>query len=123
MVLCGFINEDTAEDLEWCAHKIAAMRIFDDKNGVMNRSVVEAGGDILVISQFTLLASTRKGNRPSYVNAARPEISKPLYERFLELLSDVIGKPVMHGIFGVDMQVELVNDGPVTIILDTKEKI
>jgi D-tyrosyl-tRNA(Tyr) deacylase len=122
MVLCGFVENDTDEDLDWCAHKVCALRIFDDEAGVMNRPVVETDGGILAISQFTLMASTKKGNRPSYIAAARPEVSIPLYEKFLKLLEAYLGKPVQHGIFGADMKVTLVNDGPVTIVIDTKNR-
>lgn len=122
MVLCGFEEADGTEDLDWTARKIAALRIFDDEAGVMNRSVVEVGQDILAVSQFTLMASTKKGNRPSYVAAARPEISIPLYERFKETLSAALGRPVACGVFGADMKVALINDGPVTICIDSKNK-
>ncbi|MBQ2598736.1 MAG: D-tyrosyl-tRNA(Tyr) deacylase, partial [Bacteroidales bacterium] len=101
---------------------VAALRIFDDADGVMNVDVRDAGGDVLVVSQFTLMASTKKGNRPSYIRAARPEVAVPLYERFCAALSEVLGKPVPTGTFGADMQVALVNDGPVTICIDTKNK-
>ncbi len=123
MVLCGFGDDDASEDLEWVSRKIAALRIFDDENGVMNRSVVDVDGDILCISQFTLMASTKKGNRPSYVAAARPEVSVPLYEEFKKMLSYEIGHPVQCGIFGADMKVSLINDGPVTICIDSKNRI
>lgn len=123
MVLCGFGDDDLREDLEWVSRKIAALRVFDDENGVMNRSVVDVDGDILCISQFTLMASTKKGNRPSYVAAARPEISVPLYEEFKKMLSYEIGHPVQCGIFGADMKVSLINDGPVTICIDSKNRI
>ena len=122
MVLLGICEEDGAEDIDWLVHKIAALRIFDDEAGVMNRSVVDVGGDVLVVSQFTLMASTKKGNRPAYIRAARPEIAIPLYERFCTALSDALGKPVPTGTFGADMQVSLINDGPVTICIDTKNK-
>jgi D-tyrosyl-tRNA(Tyr) deacylase len=120
LVLCGFEEADGAEDLDWTARKITALRIFDDDAGVMNRSVVEVGQEILAVSQFTLMASTKKGNRPSYVKAARPEISIPLYEQFKEKLADLLGRPVPSGVFGAEMQVALVNDGPVTICIDSK---
>ena len=120
LVLAAFIDEDTEEDLEWTARKIAAMRIFDDAEGVMNLSVKDVDGDILAVSQFTLYASTVKGNRPSYIKAAKPDVAIPLYERFLVLLQERLGKPVGHGIFGADMKVSLLNDGPVTIIVDSK---
>ena len=122
LVLAAFIDEDTDEDLEWTARKIAAMRIFDDEAGVMNLSVKDVDGDVLAVSQFTLYASTVKGNRPSYIKAAKPDVAIPLYERFLELLERDLQKPVGKGIFGADMKVELLNDGPVTIIVDSKLK-
>lgn len=122
LVLAAFIDEDTQEDLEWTARKIAAMRIFDDADGVMNLSVKDVNGEILAVSQFTLYASTVKGNRPSYIKAARPEVAVPLYERFLEIIQTYLEKPVKTGIFGADMKVSLVNDGPVTIIVDSKLK-
>ena len=122
LVLAAFIDEDTDEDLEWCARKLAAMRIFDDEDGVMNLSVKDVDGEILVVSQFTLYASTVKGNRPSYIKAAKPDVAVPLYEKFLELVEEQSGKSVGRGIFGADMKVELVNDGPVTIIVDSKLK-
>ena len=120
LVLAAFIDEDTDEDILWTARKIAAMRIFDDENGVMNLSVMDIGGEVLVVSQFTLHASTKKGNRPSYIKAAKPDISVPLYEKFCSALSAALGKPVKTGIFGADMQCALINDGPVTIFMDTK---
>ena len=122
LVLAAFIDEDTQEDLLWTARKIAAMRIFDDENGVMNLSVKDVEGDVLAVSQFTLYASTVKGNRPSYIKAAKPEVAIPLYERFLSLLEAELEKSVGKGIFGADMKVELLNDGPVTIIIDSKLK-
>ena len=122
LVLAAFIDEDTEEDLLWTARKIAAMRIFDDEAGVMNLSVKDVDGDVLAVSQFTLYASTVKGNRPSYIKAAKPDVAIPLYERFLELLERELQKPVGKGIFGADMKVELLNDGPVTIIVDSKLK-
>ena len=121
-VLIGIEDGDTDEDIEWICHKIVNLRIFDDDSGVMNLSVRDVDGDILVISQFTLYASTRKGNRPSYIKAARPEISIPLYEKFLLRLENILGKPVKKGIFGADMKVTIVNDGPVTILIDTKNR-
>ena len=123
MVLCGFEEADGEEDLDWIARKIAALRIFDDEAGVMNRSVVDVGQEILAVSQFTLMASTKKGNRPSYVKAARPETAIPLYERFKEILVGLTGRPVPSGVFGAEMQVALVNDGPVTICIDSKNRI
>lgn len=122
LVFAAFIDEDTDEDLEWTARKIAAMRIFDDEAGVMNLSVKDVDGDVLAVSQFTLYASTVKGNRPSYIKAAKPDVAIPLYERFLELLERELQKPVGKGIFGADMKVDLLNDGPVTIIVDSKLK-
>ena len=122
MVLAAFIDEDTREDLQWTARKVAAMRIFDDAEGVMNLSVRDVDGEVLVISQFTLYASTVKGNRPSYIKAAKPDVAIPLYEDFLRILEEELGKSVKKGIFGADMKVGLVNDGPVTIIVDSKLK-
>lgn len=122
MVLAAFIDEDTEDDLLWTARKIAAMRIFDDEDGVMNLSVKDVDGEVMTVSQFTLYASTVKGNRPSYIKAAKPDIAIPLYERFLEILEEQLEKPVARGIFGADMKVGLVNDGPVTIIVDSKLK-
>ena len=122
LALAGFVPEDTDGDLEWIAKKILSMRIFDDDEGVMNKSLLDISGEILVVSQFTLLASTKKGNRPSYIRAARGEISSPLYDRFLDMVSAMSGKKAGRGVFGADMKVSLVNDGPVTIILDSKEK-
>lgn len=122
LILVGIEDADGPEDIDWLCRKIVNLRIFDDDEGVMNRSVLETGGDILVVSQFTLHASTKKGNRPSYIRAARPEISIPLYEQFCEALSQALGKSVETGQFGADMQVQLLNDGPVTICMDTKNK-
>jgi len=122
LVLLGIEVSDSAEDLDWLTGKIARLRVFNDDQGVMNRSIVEINGCILVVSQFTLFASTRKGNRPSYVRAARPEIAIPLYEAFLDKLARELGKPVESGEFGADMKVSLVNDGPVTILIDTKSR-
>jgi D-aminoacyl-tRNA deacylase len=120
LVLAGFEESDTEVDLDWMAGKIVRMRIFADADGVMNRSVQEAGGEILAVSQFTLYASVKKGNRPSWSRAARGEVSRPLFERFVATLSGELGKPVQTGIFGADMQVSLVNDGPVTLTLDSR---
>lgn len=123
MVLVGIEEADGDEDIEWLCRKIVKMRLFSDDDGVMNLPVTSLdNGGILVVSQFTLMASTKKGNRPSYIRAARPEISIPLYERFVSLLSQIYGKTVQTGRFGADMQVALVNDGPVTIIIDSKER-
>lgn len=120
LVLVGVEEADTREDIEWLSGKIVRLRVFPDEQGVMNRSVQEAGGDLLVISQFTLFASTKKGNRPSHSRAARPEIAIPLYEQFVRKLAADLGKPVQTGEFGADMKVTLTNDGPVTIIIDSK---
>ena len=122
LVLVGVEDADTEEDIQWLCKKIVGLRVFDDEQGVMNKNIQDAGGDILVISQFTLFASTKKGNRPSYIRAAKPDISIPLYEQFCEELSIALGKPVGTGEFGADMKVELLNDGPVTICMDTKNK-
>ena len=122
MILLGVGHEDGPEDIEWLVKKIAGLRIFDDEAGVMNRSVVDIDGEALVVSQFTLMASTKKGNRPSYIGAAGHELAVPMYERFCATLSTAIGKPVGTGEFGADMKVALVNDGPVTICIDTKHK-
>jgi D-tyrosyl-tRNA(Tyr) deacylase len=122
LVLAGVTDGDDAGDREWLARKIVQLRIFDDAAGVMNRSVVEAGGGILAVSQFTLYASTRKGNRPSYTAAARPEVAQPAFDAFVALLAQLAGKRVPTGVFGANMQVSLVNDGPVTIWLDSKAR-
>jgi D-tyrosyl-tRNA(Tyr) deacylase len=122
VILLGVCEEDTADDVDWLVRKVTALRVFDDENGVMNRSVMDIGGECLVVSQFTLFASYKKGNRPSWLRAARHEISVPLYELFCRRLSEVMGKPVATGEFGANMQVSLVNDGPVTICMDTKDK-
>lgn len=120
MVLVGVETGDTEDDARWLAAKLLALRIFDDDHGVMNRSIVDVGGDVLSISQFTLTASTRKGNRPSYIRAARPEEAIPLYEYFNTLVSDGLGHLIPTGVFGADMQVSLTNDGPVTILIDSR---
>lgn len=122
MILVGVVEGDTSEDMEWLALKTANMRIFNDENGVMNRSVIDTDGEILAVSQFTLAASTKKGNRPSYIHAAGHELAIPLYDAFCNKLSELTGKTTKKGVFGADMQVELVNDGPVTIIVDSKLK-
>jgi len=122
LILLGIGHEDGAEDIAWLVKKVSGLRIFDDADGVMNRSVVEVGGEALVVSQFTLMASTKKGNRPSYVKAAGHGIAIPLYERFCSELSAAIGRPVATGEFGADMKVALVNDGPVTIAIDSKDR-
>lgn len=122
LILLGIENNDSQEDIEWLSRKISNLRIFNDAEGVMNKSLFEVDGDAIVVSQFTLHASTKKGNRPSYLKAARPDISIPLYEKFVLQLQIDLGKPVGTGIFGADMQVDLLNDGPVTIVFDTKNK-
>lgn len=122
LVLLGIENEDESEDINWLCKKIVQLRIFGDEEGKMNRSVQDINGDILVISQFTLHASTKKGNRPSYIKAARPEVAIPLYENFLDQLSIALGKPVGSGTFGADMKVRLLNDGPVTIWIDSRNR-
>jgi D-tyrosyl-tRNA(Tyr) deacylase len=120
LVLVAIEEADTAEDIEWLSGKIVRLRVFNDDSGVMNRSVQEINGDILLVSQFTLFASTRKGNRPSYLRSAKPEIAIPLFEKFTARLAQDFGKPIQTGEFGADMRVSLVNDGPVTIIIDSK---
>ena len=122
LILIGVCEEDTEEDVKWLVRKVPGLRVFDDENGVMNRSIMDVDGNILVISQFTLFASYKKGNRPSWLRAARHEISVPLYESFCTKLSAALGKKVGTGEFGADMKVELLNDGPVTICMDTKNK-
>ncbi len=122
LVLVGFEDADNESDIEWLCSKIVNLRIFDDEKGIMNLSILETGGEILVVSQFTLHAKTKKGNRPSYIKAAHPEIAKPLYNRFVDHLSSLLQKEVGTGEFGAMMQVESVNDGPVTIIIDTRNK-
>ena len=122
LVLVGIENADSIEDIEWLSHKICQLRIFNDDQGVMNRSVLEINGDILVVSQFTLHASTKKGNRPSYIKASKPGFAIPMYQSFCDKLSNVSSKEVKQGIFGADMKITLLNDGPVTIIIDTKNK-
>lgn len=122
LILVGIESVDTKEDVEWLVGKAAKMRIFEDENGVMNRSLLDVEGEALVVSQFTLFASTKKGNRPSWFRAATHDISIPLYEEFCRQMSEAIGKPVGTGEFGADMKVELLNDGPVTIIIDSKNK-
>ncbi len=122
LVLLGIEAADSAEDIEWLAGKLVRQRLFPDATGVMNRSVQETGGAVLVVSQFTLFASTKKGNRPSYSRAARPELALPLYESFVQRLAVELGKPVATGVFGADMQFALVNDGPVTIVMDSKAR-
>lgn len=122
LVLLGIEEADDDSDIEWLSRKIVNLRIFNDAEGIMNASVKEVGGDILVVSQFTLHASTKKGNRPSYIKAAKPKIAIPIYENFLSQISTDLGKPIQSGEFGADMKVSLLNDGPVTIIIDTKNK-
>ena len=122
LVLLGIEDADTEEDIEWLSGKIVNLRIFNDNDGVMNISIKEMGGDILLISQFTLHASTKKGNRPSYIRASKPGIAIPVYEKIIQQLSADLGKTIMTGEFGADMKVELLNDGPVTIVIDTKNK-
>ena len=122
MVLVGVREGDTIDDVKWLAAKTVALRIYDDENGVMNRSIIDAGGEVLAVSQFTLNASTKKGNRPSYIYAAGHELAVPLYEAYCEQVQQLVGREVKRGIFGADMQVALVNDGPVTIIIDSKLK-
>ena len=122
LILLGVCEEDTKEDVDWLVHKVIGLRVFDDENGVMNRSIMDVDGDILVVSQFTLYASYKKGNRPSWLRAARHEVSIPLYESFCQQLSQALGKPVGTGEFGAYMKVALENDGPVTICMDTKNK-
>ena len=122
LILLGVEDADTSEDISWLSRKVVNLRIFNDEYGVMNRSVLEVGGDLLIVSQFTLHASTKKGNRPSYIKASRPEIAIPMYEAFIKQLELDLGKPVKAGIFGADMKVELLNDGPVTIFIDSKNK-
>lgn len=123
LVLIGIQDDDGADDIEWLSNKIVNLRIFNDQAGVMNISIKENSGDIIVVSQFTLQASIRKGNRPSYIKAAKPPIAIPLYERFVDVLSDALGRRVRTGEFGADMKVDLINDGPVTIIADSKNRI
>ncbi len=122
LVLVGVGETDTEEDIQWLCRKIVGLRVFDDENHVMNKSIADVGGEILVISQFTLWASYKKGNRPSYLRAGSHEATVPLYERFCTVLGEVLGKPVKTGEFGADMKVELLNDGPVTICMDTQNK-
>ena len=119
LILLGICNEDSQEDIDWLVHKIVNLRIFDDENGVMNRNILDANGNIIVVSQFTLMASYKKGNRPSWIRAAGHETAVPLYESFVSTLSTAMGRPVGTGEFGADMKVELLNDGPVTICMDT----
>ncbi|WP_298898088.1 D-aminoacyl-tRNA deacylase [uncultured Psychroserpens sp.] len=122
LILLGVVNDDTQDDIKWLSNKITNLRIFSDENGVMNKSILQIDGEAIVVSQFTLHASTKKGNRPSYIYAAKPDIAVPLYEAFVKQLETDLGKVVQTGEFGADMKVELLNDGPVTIIIDTKNK-
>lgn len=122
LVLVGIEDRDTQEDIDWLAKKITNLRIFDDENGVMNRSAIESGNEIMVVSQFTLHASTKKGNRPSYIHASKPDVAIPMYEAFCAEMSILLGKEVATGTFGADMKIELVNDGPVTILIDSQNK-
>ena len=122
LVLVGIEDRDTQEDIEWLCKKIANLRIFDDENGVMNRSVIDTGGEVMVVSQFTLHASTKKGNRPSYIHASKPDFAIPMYESFCAEMGLQIGKNVATGEFGADMKIELLNDGPVTILIDSQNK-
>lgn len=122
LVLIGIENADNQDDIEWMSSKIIQLRIFGDENGLMNESIMDIGGNILLISQFTLFGQTKKGNRPSFIKAARPDIAIPIYEKLKEMLNLKLGKPIESGIFGADMMVSLTNDGPVTLYLDTKNK-
>ena len=122
MILLGIEEADTDADIEWLCQKIVNLRIFNDDESVMNRSVLDIRGEILLVSQFTLFASTKKGNRPSYIRAARPDFAIPMYEQTIRQLTSLLGRPIATGVFGADMQVSLVNDGPVTILIDTKDR-
>ncbi|MBR2638493.1 MAG: D-tyrosyl-tRNA(Tyr) deacylase [Bacteroidaceae bacterium] len=122
LVFVGICEEDNQDDIEWLVKKVVNIRLFDDNDGVMNLSVKDTEGEILAVSQFTLMASTKKGNRPSYIKAAKPEISIPLYEKFCQELESAMNKPIKTGVFGADMKVELINDGPVTIFIDSKNR-
>ena len=122
LLFIGICDEDNGEDIEWLTKKISNLRIFDDENGVMNKSVMDIDGEILAVSQFTLMASTKKGNRPSYIKAAKPDISVPLYEQFCAEMEIAVNKPIKRGVFGADMKVGLLNDGPVTKFMDSKNK-
>ncbi|MBO7098691.1 MAG: D-tyrosyl-tRNA(Tyr) deacylase [Bacteroidaceae bacterium] len=122
LILLGIEQSDNQEDIDWLTHKIVGLRVFDDEAGIMNRNIQETGGNIIVVSQFTLMASYKKGNRPSWIRAAGHEVAIPLYNTFVKQLSEALGKPVGTGEFGADMKVELLNDGPVTICMDTKNK-
>lgn len=123
LILVGIEDADTQEDIDWLSAKLINLRIFEDEQGVMNISVKDVGGEIIIVSQFTLHASTKKGNRPSYIKAAKPEVAIPLYEKLINAVQAELGRPIQTGEFGADMKVELVNDGPVTILIDTKNKV
>ncbi len=122
LVLLGITEDDTIEDIKWLCKKIINLRVFNDEHGVMNKALIDTKGEVIVVSQFTLMASTKKGNRPSYIKAAKPEIAIPIYEQFISTIEELLGKKVGTGIFGADMKVNLLNDGPVTIIIDSKHK-
>ena len=122
LVLLGVVNDDTQDDIDWLCNKILNLRIFPDARDVMNLSLIDSGGDVILVSQFTLYASTKKGNRPSYIKAAKPDVAIPLYEKFIDTLQIGLGKQIQTGEFGADMKMQLVNDGPVTIIIDSKNK-
>ncbi len=122
LILLGITAQDNQEDIQWLANKIVNLRIFNDNSGTMNNSVIDSGGDLIIVSQFTLMANTKKGNRPSYIRAAKPEIAIPLYEQFIQKTEVLLGKKVGTGVFGADMKIDLQNDGPVTIIIDTENK-
>jgi D-tyrosyl-tRNA(Tyr) deacylase len=122
LILLGIVNEDTEEDIKWLCNKVLNLRIFGDENAVMNLSLKDVKGDVILVSQFTLQASTKKGSRPSYIKAAKPDVAIPLYERFIKTLQSQLGKSIQTGEFGADMKVQLINDGPVTIIIDSKDK-
>ncbi len=123
LVLLGIVDDDTQEDIDWLSKKVTNLRIFNDENDVMNKSLIDIDGEMIVVSQFTLQASTKKGNRPSYLKAAKPDIAIPLYEKFIEQIEQYLEKKVQTGQFGADMKVALINDGPVTIIIDSKQKV
>jgi len=122
LILLSIVDADTYDDIDWLVKKIGQLRIFDDENGVMNKSIEDVGGDAIVVSQFTLHASTKKGNRPSYIRASKPEFAVPMYEKFLQVMEDKLDKKIGSGEFGADMKVQLLNDGPVTIIIDSQNK-
>ena len=123
VILLGIAEEDESADIDWLTKKIANLRIFQDEQGVMNRSLLETGGEAIIVSQFTLLASTKKGNRPSYIQAAKPEMAVPMYESFVQQFEELLGKKVGTGVFGADMEVSLNNDGPVTIVIDSRNRV